>query len=441
MSSNAKEARLSAAMIATLRRNVEDIAPELIRKRREFHARPEIGWREIETSKSIVAELGDIGFRVISGKEFLGEQERLGMSDDPISGEGETGCLAELSSATPGPTVCLRVDIDALPIEEAHGEHAPDIGGWRSRNKGAMHACGHDGHIAIGLGVAMVIKPFLDELPGRVKILFQPAEEGGRGARAVRDAGWVDDVDFLVAVHLGLGLPSRTLALGVHGFLATRKYRMTFTGRPAHAGVCPEDGRNALIGACQAVLGLHSLAQSSRPGIRMNVGTFKSGRSLNIVPDTAEFDFEMRAVCDEDLDKLEKRCLRLVRATAEAHELALDYTLRGEAASWSNSPEIANWAYELNQLVEAFPFVRRDFDFRAGEDVTSLATRVAEQGGEAGIFVVGADLADGHHTPHFDFDEDVIARSVLFLGASLIDRLMSSCRESDLPRDLSSTID
>lgn len=410
---------LTEARVAFLKDQVTQLGDWLIETRRDYHRRPEIGWREIETTRTIATELESLGYSVTSGAAFLKQAERLAMSDDPIEGEGDTGCIGIYDTGRPGPTVCLRVDIDALPIEESEGNHAPSAGGWASRNLGVMHACGHDGHIAIGLGVAHVMRPLLDEMGGTLKLLFQPAEEGGRGGHAVRQAGWVDDVDLLLAVHVGLGLPTGTLATDVYGFLATRKYRVRLTGRPAHAGVAPEEGRNALIGACQAVLGLHTLAQSSRQAIRLNVGTMVAGRSLNIVPDIARFDFEMRAVEGADLDVLETRCLRLVKATAQAHELEIALEPRGVADSWVNSAGSSDWAKAINTMAAAFPRTIGAFDFRAGEDVTNLAVRVAERGGEAAIYVVGADIADGHHTPHFDFDEDVLPRAVLFLSTAL----------------------
>lgn len=417
------EPDLPAELVEDLVQRVSAEEDWLVGTRREFHRRPEVGWQEVETTRRISSELERLGYDVVAGREFLKEAERLAMSDAPIEGEGDTGCIGIFDTGRPGPTVCLRVDIDALPIQEAEGNHAPSAGGWSSQMPGVMHACGHDGHIAIGLGVARVLRPALERLSGRVKLLFQPAEEGGRGGRAVHQAGWVDDVDFLTAVHIGLGLPSRTLGAGVYGFLATRKYRVRLTGRAAHAGFAPEEGRNALLGACQIVLGLHALAQSSRPGIRVNVGTMQAGRSLNIVADIARIDFEMRAMGDEDLALLEERCLRLVNSTAQAHELEVTFEPRGEADAWTNSKASADWAVALNRQINAFPNVVGSFDFRAGEDVTNLANAVAKRGGEAAIYVVGADIADGHHTPNFDFDEDVLPRAVLFLSAALIGAL------------------
>lgn len=420
---------IPAQTVAHLTTSTNAIADWLTETRRAYHRRPEVGWREIETTRTIAETLREFGYEVTAGRDFLKDAKRFSLSDAPIPGEGDTGCIGIFDTGRPGPTVCLRVDIDALPITEASGNHAPAAGGWASENDGVMHACGHDGHIAIGLGVARILRPMLDTMSGKLKLIFQPAEEGGRGGYAVREAGWVDDVDFLIAVHVGLGLESRTLATDVFGFLATRKYRVGYEGRPAHAGVAPEEGRNALIGACQSILGLHTLAQSSRPGVRLNVGSIHAGRSLNIVPDQAVFDFEMRAIVGEDLDALEQRCLRLVKATAEAHELDITLEQRGQADSWSNSEGAPAWARAINETLGAFPNTIDRFDFRAGEDVTNLARRVAERGGEAAIFVVGADIADGHHTPNFDFDEDVLERAVLFLSGALFSALTNQSKD------------
>ncbi len=165
--------------------------PALIAQRRGFHANPELGWQEIETTATIVTELSGAGYDVVSGPAFLGDVPRPGLSETPIPGEGDTGCIALFDTGRPGPTVCMRVDIDALPITEAGGNHAPAAQGFGSGNPGTMHSCGHDGHAAIGLATARLIRPHLQSGRGRLKLLFQPAEEGGRGGRAVAEpAGW-----------------------------------------------------------------------------------------------------------------------------------------------------------------------------------------------------------------------------------------------------------
>ncbi len=391
----------------------------LIEQRRAFHAKPELGWQEIETTATIVADLAQSGYEIVSGPTFLGDVPRQGLSTDPIPGEGDTGCIALFDTGNPGPTVCMRVDIDALPILEASGNHAPSAQGFASQTPGVMHSCGHDAHAAIGLATARILRPLLSNGHGKLKLLFQPAEEGGRGGRAVADAGWMDDVDLFFAIHLGLGVPSGSAAFAVHGLLANARYDVHLKGRAAHAGKTPEAGRSALLAACQIALGLHGMAQSSQPGVRVNVGLLNAGTAVNIVPEEATLTFEMRAEDSDVLDALKARCRAFVEATAQAHGVECSLTPGGSADGYSNPADIAEWAAEVNVATGAFDTVVPELFFGASEDAATLARRVAARGGTGGVFVLGADLADDHHTPHFDFDEGALAKSTL-LCAGLI---------------------
>lgn len=125
---------------------------------------------------------------------------------------GFTGIVATLDTGKPGPTLAFRVDMDALDLnEDLTEQHRPHAEGFSSCNAHMMHACGHDGHTAIGLGLAHILKQFQSQLTGRIKIIFQPAEEGTRGAKSMATAGVVDDVDFFVAIHIGTGVPKGEL--------------------------------------------------------------------------------------------------------------------------------------------------------------------------------------------------------------------------------------
>ena len=404
---------IEPTLLTRLQEGAQVLQPWLVERRRQFHRAPELGWQEVETTARIVADLQAEGYDVVSGHDFLGDVPRAGLSADPIPGEGDTGCIALYDTGRPGPTICLRVDIDALPIHEAGGNHAPAAGGYASERPGIMHSCGHDGHAAIGLGTARLLREHLRTGRGRLKLLFQPAEEGGRGGRAVAEAGWMDDVDLFFAIHLGLRVPSGTAAFAVEGFLANARYRVTLRGQAAHAGKTPEGGRNALLGAAQAVQGLHALAQSSRPGIRVNVGVLSAGTAVNIVPEHAEFEFEMRAGDSDDLAALDHRCRAMIEGAATAHGLDCDMAPMGGAEAWTNPGPVADWAAGVNARTGAFATALPEFFFGASEDATTLARRVAARGGTGGVFVLGADLADDHHTPHFDFDEAALSRSVL----------------------------
>ncbi|MCW7773828.1 amidohydrolase, partial [Klebsiella pneumoniae] len=163
---------------------------------------------------------------------------------------GFAGVVATLDTGRPGPTLAFRVDMDALDLNEQHDDsHRPHRDHFASCNAGMMHACGHDGHTAIGLGLAHVLKQYAAQLNGVIKLIFQPAEEGTRGARAMVAAGVVDDVDYFTAIHIGTGVPAGTVVCGGDNFMATTKFDVQFSGVAAHAGGKPEDGRNALLAA------------------------------------------------------------------------------------------------------------------------------------------------------------------------------------------------
>lgn len=411
----------------TLRALVDEVrtlAPELAVMRRDFHKLAELGWHEQKTTTRIVEELQDLGYQVIAGRAFLGDAPRLGLSETEHKlGVGDSGCIAVFETGRPGPTVAVRIDIDALPITEATADHRPASGGWSSDTPGTMHACGHDGHIAIGLAVARLMKDRLEHCDGRLKLIFQPAEEGVRGAKSVVEAGWLDDVDLLLGFHIGLGVPSGTIALGLRGFLATQKYRVTFTGQAAHAGQEPQNGRNALLPACQTSIALHTLAQSSKPGIRVNVGTLKAGTALNIVPDQAVLEVEFRAEQEVDLKRLVERAHHAVEGIAKAHEVDCSLTLIGEATDWSNTEDMATWVRDLCVAGKIFQKHLMLHEFGASEDVTLMCRQVSERGGSAAYFVLGSDLTAGHHTPGFDFDEGVLVDGTAVLTTAVLSSL------------------
>jgi aminobenzoyl-glutamate utilization protein A len=405
----------SPELLGELAAGVRDGAAQLSEDRRAFHKLAELGWQERRTSKAIVRRLTALGFTVTSGDAFLEGIRLLGL--EPNAARPETGCAAELDTGRPGPVVCVRVDIDALPIEEATAPHRPTAEGWASHTPGVMHACGHDGHIAIGLGLTRVLAPLITRRgAGRLRLLFQPAEEGVRGGRAVVDAGWMRDVDLLLGFHIGFGVPSRTIAVGVRGFLATEKWRIRLTGRAAHAGKAPEHGRNALLAACQMTLGLHALAQSSVPGLRVNVGRLHAGRALNIVADQAEMLVELRAERSVDLHDLSARARRVVEGIASAAEVDHSIELIGEAAEWANPPQLVAFAEAVVKRSNSFENILTDHFFGASEDASLLARAVSDRGGLAGYFLLGANLKADHHTPDFDFDEEVLTRGVLMLS-------------------------
>ncbi|WP_371362231.1 Indole-3-acetyl-aspartic acid hydrolase [Sporomusa rhizae] len=164
---------------------------------------------------------------------------------------GKTGVVGIMDFGKPGYTVALRFDMDANDLMElADDSHRPFRENFSSINEGAMHGCGHDGHAAMGLGIAEVLAEMKDELIGKVKLIFQPAEEGARGAKCMTEKGIVDGVDYMLGVHLGLNAQKTGMvACSSASFQESIKTNAVFKGISAHAGAAPQQGRNALLAA------------------------------------------------------------------------------------------------------------------------------------------------------------------------------------------------
>ena len=177
---------------------------------------------------------------------------------------GFTGVIGILDCGE-GPTIAMRFDIDALGVFEDEGmEHLPAYEGFCSVNDGVMHACGHDGHVSIGLGVAEILMNCREQLRGKVKLIFQPAEEGVRGAKSIVEHGHLDDVDYVIGNHMGDSAGGDyQIGLTYGSTLASTKMDIYFTGRAVHAGAIPEKGNNAMLSAATAVLNLQAIPRSS----------------------------------------------------------------------------------------------------------------------------------------------------------------------------------
>ena len=232
-------------------------------RRRDFHRYPETAWLEMRTSAVIAKVLTELGYEVLTGKDVCLESSRLGVpSSEELKEHAErallqgapaeylteemragfTGVIGILRCGE-GPVTALRFDIDALGLtEDENVNHRPFAEGFASRNPGMMHGCGHDGHAAIGLGVAEVLMKIKDGLHGTVKLIFQPGEEGAKGACAIVAHGHLDDVDYFAGTHIAPtgGPDDGDVTPGTWGSLATSKYDVYFEGQAAHAGGFPE---------------------------------------------------------------------------------------------------------------------------------------------------------------------------------------------------------
>lgn len=423
----------------------QELASELIEFRRDIHRYPELGWLEFRTTDRVARVLGELGYEVLLGSRVVRKEAAMGRPDEEEIQEnirralaegaseatlaqmdGITGVVGVLDSGREGPTVAFRVDMDALPLDEPQEpSHRPYREGFSSVHAGVMHACGHDGHVAVGVGVARVLAEIRDQLRGKVKLIFQPAEEGVRGARAMVEAGVVDDVDYFLAFHIGLA-PSNDVGVvcSSKGFLSTTKIDARFVGRAAHAGVAPELGRNALLAAATAVLNVHAIAPNSKGVTRVNVGYLQAGSGRNIVPETALLKLETRGATDELDDYVRQRAIEVLQASAQMHGVQCHIEEVGRSGSAVGDGELAQLVAEIGREM-GLSLILPEAHIGGSEDATLFMRRVQERGGKALYYQVLSPLAADHHNSRFDFDERALPLAV-GLGAALIKRLASS---------------
>jgi aminobenzoyl-glutamate utilization protein A len=430
-----------------------EIASKLIACRRDLHRHAESGWTEFRTASLAARRLAELGYEVLVGRQALDEQERMGVPA-PAQLEacwqraGEQGGASEYLDAMrggftavvgilrrgDGPTIGLRFDMDALDIVESQeSTHRPAREGFASINPGVAHACGHDAHTAVGLGVAEVLMRLSNRLRGTVKLIFQPAEEGVRGAKAMVSAGVVDDVDYLLGWHVHTGWALGECVPGMGGYLATQKFDITFTGAAAHAGGNPEGGKNALLAAATAVLNLYAIPRHGSGATRINVGKLDAGVGRNVICPTAHLVAETRGDTTALSDYMYERAMRVVQAAGAMYDCEVQITRMGGAQSANSDAELAGLVEQVAAAIGGFTFFPART--RSGsEDFTYMMERVQGRGGLTTNIGLGADLHGirfeatqdrervlAAHTPVFDFDERVLLQATQLLSATVLD--------------------
>ena len=327
--------------------------------------------------------------------------------------------------AKPGPVVALRVDMDANDLSEATEEkHRPFKDGFSSVNKGAMHACGHDGHTAVGLAVAEVLAGLKDELAGTIKLIFQPAEEGVRGAKAMMCKGVVDDVKYIVGMHLGVNLKKLgQVACRTEGFLATTKVDAAFTGTPAHAGAAPETGKNAILAACTATLNLHAISRHSQGASRINVGVIQGGSGRNVIPANSVIKVETRGATSDINEYVYAEAVRIIEAAAAMQGCKVSMQLMGGAAGCENDPELVERIRKVAERQKLLPEIMQAGNIGGSEDCTYFMEKVQKNGGQAAFVMVGTELAAGHHDSFFDFNEAALVPAIALMSGAAAELL------------------
>ncbi len=398
--------------------------------RRDFHKFPESGWTEFRTTAIVAQLLMDWNYEVLLGRDAIDESYVMGRPEESViqkhiqraieqgadeeiikKMEGYSGVVAILDTGRTGPTTAFRFDIDANDVEESTNEsHRPSSEGFRSVNPDVMHACGHDGHTAIGLGTAEFIANNRNDLKGKIILIFQPAEEGVRGARAIAEKGHLDQVDYFVAGHLGFNLDSGYFSPKASGFLATTKLDVTFRGKSAHAGAEPEAGKNALLAAATAAINLHAISPHSHGSTRLNVGQLTAGTGRNVIPELAVIKLETRGETTELNEYMLDKAYKVLNGAAVMYDVEMDVKKVGEAGTAECDEELVTILTEIAKGIPEFDNIVEDHKLGGSEDASVLMAKVQEHGGKAAYVFLGSKIAAGHHNSKFDFDETVLER-------------------------------
>ena len=408
---------------------------QLTEYRREFHKYPENGWREFRTSARVAEILTGMGYDVAMGPDVIepgsvGEPERL--SEEQIRQEmeravrqgadpafvkrtqGWPGVMAVLDTGREGPVSAMRFEMDCLPYDEPQRPgYRPCDEGYLSCNPQSVHACGHDGHTAIGLGIAAELMKRKGELKGKIKLFFQPAEETFYGAQSIVDKGHLDDVMNFIAVHIALSaenkpLPSHTVACGCRDFLSDRQLDVYLEGKAAHPCGASQEGKNALLAACSAALNIHSIAPHEEGLCRVNVGEIHAGVCANTIAPDAMMRIEYRGQKPAISEYAGQRIFDILEGTAKAYDLKYHYVDYGEVPAGASDYAMMEVVQRAAQKVPWFQTVYFEGNVGGTDDAAVMLTKVQQNGGIGSYVGIGADTTGPVHNPEFDFDEDCL---------------------------------
>lgn len=424
----------------------EDMQPELVACRRDFHKYAETGWFEYRTTSIIAQKLEALGYEILMGDQVCKRDARMGVPTQAEldaqyqraltqgaiaeyaerAKDGMTGVVGILRCGD-GPTVAMRFDIDALGVYESNEpDHRPVQEGFRSVNEGFMHACGHDGHATIGLGVARILADIRASLHGTVKLIFQPAEEGVRGAKSIVENGLLDDVDYFLGAHntdKSLDDPAVVIP-GSYGSLATAKYDATFHGLSAHAGGSPELGHNVMLAAATAILNIYAIPRHSGGMTRVNVGTLTAGSGRNVIADEATMQIEVRGETTQINDYVMEYTMKILNSAAQMHDCTVDVKLVGAASSQTSDMDLVKRVRQVCETQLHLPVSANDTARNAGsEDISYMMNRVQEVGGQATFMRTLTHRAAPGHNRRYDFDETYLMQSVKIFTAVAYDIL------------------
>lgn len=362
-----------------------DLADEITAWRRDLHEHPELLYDVTRTAGVVAQRLGEFGV------------------DEVVTGVGRTGVVGVIRGTGPGGTIALRADMDALPILEKSG--VP----WTSRVDGKMHACGHDGHTAMLLGAAKYLSDTRN-FAGTVVVIFQPAEEGGAGARAMLDDGLLTrfGIERVYGLHNWPGLPLGTFQIRPGPLMASAdKFRITVEGEGGHAAK-PHLARDPLLAAAAIVTAAQSIVARNVDPLQaavVSITTFHAGTADNIIPQSAELGGTVRTLDNDMREMVETRLAQLVESTARAYGVTATLDYQRNYPVLVNDPDEAEFAAIVAGRVVGEANVDRGASPTMGaEDFSFLLNE------RPGAFIfagIGEGVANLHNDA-YDFDDALI---------------------------------
>jgi amidohydrolase len=371
--------------------------------RRDFHQHPELGFQEVRTSGIVARELVDAGLEVQTGI-------------------AETGVIGLLKGARPGPVVLARFDMDALPVTEETG--AP----YASLTPGLMHACGHDGHTAIGLTVARILAAERERLAGTVKLVFQPAEEGLGGAERMVADGVLENPrpDFTLALHLWNDKPVGWLG-ATYGpaMAASERFRVVITGKGGH-GASPHQTIDPIFAAAQVVTALQSIVSRNVHPLEsavVSVTLIRGGETHNVIPPSVELQGTIRTFKPEIRALVLKRFPEVIHGVVEALNCQAEVEVELLTPAVINDPDVTERVQAVARRIFPDHLVESDHRTMGSEDMAFMM-----EGIPSCYFFVGASNAEKgldfpHHHPKFNIDEAVLPQAVALMAAAIVELL------------------
>jgi amidohydrolase len=386
------------------RQEADKLYDYMVDQRRDFHRHPELGFQETRTSGIVAETLTELGMEVQRGV-------------------GQTGVVGLLEGPRPGPTLLVRFDMDALPIQE---ENRLD---YASQNPGVMHACGHDGHTTMGLTLAKIFARYQEKMAGTIKFVFQPAEEGLGGAFAMIADGVLDNPrpDAALAMHLWTPEEYGKVRVVEGPCMASSSvFTITVQGRGGH-GAAPHLATDPILAAAQIVTALQSIVSRNvnpQDSVVVSIGQFSAGTTFNVIPDRAMLKGTVRSYNNDLHRMIYRRILEMAHNMAIAFSCEATMETIAIVAAVNNNPvptavvrEAAIKVMGEENLVEHRTMASEDMGYIL-EEIPGCYFFIGARNEEKGYTFP-------HHHPRFNFDERAMLDGVAVMGQAIADYVMN----------------